>query len=119
MKPEFVWTTSGDWIATRVGNYIFDGSKAWVAWLDGTDVYTKDGEWIGTFSRDNRVLRPRAIARKPLRTDLPPEPPKPDLPGRAPLPPMFSELNFSTIDVLEEEPEVLKRVSDMRRDMGE
>src|SRR5688572_16074889 len=81
MKPEFVWTTSGDWVATRIGNYIFDSTKAWVAWLDGSDVYTKDGEWIGTYSRDNRVLRPRAVARKPLRTDLPPEPVKPDLPG--------------------------------------
>lgn len=119
MKPEFIWTTSGDWIATRVGDYIFDATKSWVAWIDGGEVYTRDGEWIGTLSRDMRVLRARAASRKPLRTDLPAEPPKPDLPARAPLPPMFSELNFSTIDVLEEEPEVLKRVSDMRRDMGD
>src|SRR5438874_2586569 len=93
MKPEFVWTTPGDWVATRIGDYIFDATKTWVAWLDGNDVYTRDGEWVGTLSRDSRVLRARAATRKPLRADAPPEPAKPDLPARAPLPPMFSELN--------------------------
>ncbi len=117
MKPEHIWTTSGEWVATRIDNYIWDMSKTWVAWLDGTEVYTTDGEWIGTLSRDSRILRQRAATRRPLRTDIPPAPPKPDLPARAPLPPMFSELNFSTVDVLEEDPDVFKRISDMRPDM--
>jgi hypothetical protein len=117
MKPEFIWTTAGDWIATRIDNYMWDNTKSWVAWLDGNDVYTTDGEWIGTLSRDSRILRQRAATRKPLRTDIPPAPPKPDLPARPPLPPMFSELTYSTIDVLEEEPNIFKRISDMRPDM--
>ena len=117
VKPEYVWTTSGDWIATRIGNYIWDGSKTWVAWLDGQDVYTTDGEWIGSLSRDSRILRSRSAARKPLRTDIPSAPPSPDLPARAPLPPMFVELTYATVDVLDEDPEVFKRISDMRPDM--
>jgi hypothetical protein len=116
-KPEFVWNTSGDWVATRIGDYIWDQAKQWVAWLDGDDVYTKDGEWIGKLSRDSRILRQRAAVRRPLRTDIPPEPDKPDIPVRAPLPPMFQELTYSLVDVLEEDPEVFKRISDMRPDM--
>lgn len=116
-KPEFIWTTAGDWFATRVGDHIWDMTKTWVAWLDGNEVYTIDGEWVGTLSRDSRILRARSAMRKPLRTDLPEAPPKPELPGRPPLPPMFSELNYATIDVLEEDPDVFKRVSDMRPDM--
>jgi hypothetical protein len=117
MKPEFIWTTAGDWAATRINNYIWDSARTWVAWLDGTDVYTTDGEWIGYLSRDSRILRQRSSARKPLRSDIPPAPPKPDLPGRPPLPPMFMELTFAIFDVLEEEPDVFKRISDMRPDM--
>ncbi len=117
MTPQFIWTTSGDWVATRVDNCIWDLTRNWVAWVDGQDVYSTDGEWIGTLSRDSRILRQRAAIRKPLRTDIPARPLVPDLPGRAPLPPMFAELPFSTIDVLEEEPDIFKRISDMRPDM--
>jgi hypothetical protein len=116
-KPQFIWNTAGDWVATRIGIYIWDLSKLWVAWIDGNDVHTTDGEWIGTLSRDSRILRPRSATRKPLRTDGPPPPPKVDLPGRPPLPPMFAELTFATMDVLDEDPEVFKRISDMRPDM--
>jgi hypothetical protein len=117
MKPQFIWNTYGDWLATRIGDYIWDMTGTWVAWLDGDDIYTTDGEWIGTLSRDSRILRKRSDRRRPLREDRPPAPEKPDLPARAPLPPSFSELTYSIIDVLEEEPDVFKRISDMRPDM--
>lgn len=117
MNPEFIWTTSGDWAATRYGDFIWDHTRTWVAWIDDGNVYTTDGEWIGKLSRDSRILRQRASTRLPLRTDIPQAPPTPDLPARAPLPPMFQELTFSTVDVLEEDPDVFKRISDMRPDM--
>jgi len=119
VKPQFIWNTAGDWSATLVDGFVFDQGGFWVGWLDGEEVFTTDGEWVGTLSRDLRILRKRAAPRPPLRTDLPPRPPKPDLPGRAPLPPSFSELTYAIYDVLEEDPEVFKRLSDMRRDMGE
>lgn len=117
MKPTIIYNTSGDWMATRVGNYIWDTEGNWVAWLDKDDVYTLDGEFIGTVSRDNRILRKRAVQRLELRTDIPDKPVQPELPGRAPLPPMFAELGFDMIDVLEEDPGILKRTSDLRPDM--
>jgi len=118
MAPRFIWNTAGDWIATLMDTNLWDLTGQWVGWIEGDEVYTTDGEWVGTLSRDLRILRKRAASRPPLRTDVPSKPQKPDLPGRAPLPPTFSELNYSTIDVLEEDPEVFKRLSDMRPDMN-
>lgn len=119
MKPRFIWNTYGDWVATLVDTFIWDQTGTWVGWLDGDEVFTTDGEWVGTLSRDLRILRKRSAVRPPLRTDIPSKPAKPDLPGRAPLPPSFSELTYSIYDVMEEDPEVFKRLSDMRKDMGE
>ena len=119
MKPRFIWNTYGDWVLTLIDTYLWDLNRQWVGWLDGDDVYTTDGEWVGKLSRDSRIIRKRAAARPPLRKDIPPKPPKTDLPGRCPLPPSFAELTFSEIDVMDEDPEIFKRLSDMRPDMGE
>ena len=118
MKPTIIYNTSGDWMVTRVGDYVWDTQGNWVGWTDGDEVYTLDGELIGKQSRDNRILRKRAMDRPRMRTDIPPSPERPPLPGRAPLPPMFSELGFDTIDVLEEDPDIFKRTSNYRPDMG-
>jgi hypothetical protein len=81
-------------------------------------VWTVSGEWIGQLSRDGRILRKRATPRRPLRKDLPPRPTKPEnLPARAPLPPMMAMLTYDIVDVLEEEPDIFKRISDARPDM--
>ena len=119
-KPIFIYTTAGDWMATVVGRYVFDSRGEYVAFLDGVSVYTRDGEWAGDLSKDGRVLRKRAGAKKPLHPSPLPKPTikKSDLPGRAPLPPQNAELSYDTVDVLEEDPEVFKRLSDRRPDMG-
>ncbi|MBN1428641.1 MAG: hypothetical protein JXB07_09650 [Anaerolineae bacterium] len=118
-KPRFIWNTYGDWVLTLIGSYLWDLSRQWVGWLDGDDVFTVDGEWVGKLSRDSRIIRKRSATRPPLRKDIPPKPAKTDLPGRCPLPPSFAELTFSEIDVMDEDPEIFKRLSDMRPDMGE
>jgi hypothetical protein len=117
MKPTIIYNTSGDWMATRVGDHIWDTQGNWVAWLDGDAVYTVDGELIGSLSRDNRILRKRTIGRRERRDDIPARPERPELPARAPLPPMFSELGYEMVDVLDEDPEILRRTSDLRPDM--
>ena len=118
MKPFFVYNTSGDWVATRAGEHLWDPTGQWVGWVEGNDVYKRDGEWIGELSRDGRILRKRTAVHRPLRTDIPSPPNKPDdLPGRAPPPPLISELTFSIVDVTEEDPELFKRISDLRPDM--
>ncbi|NDJ54485.1 MAG: hypothetical protein GYB68_15560 [Chloroflexi bacterium] len=117
MAPQYIWNTDGDWIATRIDDHIWDLTGTWVAWLDGDEVFTVDGEWVGRLHKDGRILRKRAAVQRHLRDDIPPYPEKPDLPARSPLPPMFIELDYSTIDVLEEDPDVFRHISDKRPDM--
>ncbi len=118
-KPEFIYDTHGDWQATRIGPYIFDGRGEWIGFTEFRSVYTRDGEWVGELAKDGRILRKRAGAKRPLNSNVPPKPTlkKSDLPGRAPLPQQMGEFGFDTIDVLEEDPEVFKRLSDRRADM--
>lgn len=117
-KPVFVFDTHGDWHATKIGTALYSSRGEYVAYLEGEDVYKRDGEWIGRLSKDGRILRKRAERRRELQTP-PPAPTKPDkLPARPPLPPMMAELDFSTIDVLDEDPDIFKHVSDLRPDLG-
>ena len=117
MRPVHVFDTYGEWVATRIGDNIFDLTGTWVGWLDGEEVYSTDGEFIGNFSRDQRILRKRVKSLQPLRTDIPSAPDTPQMPARAPLPPMFAELTYDMIDVLDEDPEIFKRLSERRPDM--
>lgn len=117
MKPIYVFDTFGEWQATRFGDFIYDLTGTWVAWLEGEEVFSTDGEYIGNFSRDQRILRKRAAPLRSLRTDIPAEPDKPDMPARAPLPPMFAGLSYDTVDILDEDPQVFKRASERRPDM--
>lgn len=118
-KPEFIYNTSGDWMATAIGNYVFDARGDYVAFLENRAVYTLDGEWIGNLAKDGRILRKRVAKAVPLHQQPLARPAtKPsNLPGRAPLPPQNAEIGYDTIDVLEEDPEVFKRLSDKRADM--
>jgi hypothetical protein len=118
-KPEFVFNTSGDWLATVLAPYIFDTRGEYVGFIEERTVYTRDGEWVGNLSKDGRILRKRAGQRKPLHPHPLAKPPKPTLPGRAPLPPQNAEISYDTVDVLEEDPDVFKRLSDRRQDLGE
>jgi hypothetical protein len=116
-KPLFIFDTHGDWQATKVGTFIFSSRGEYVGYIEGQDVFKQDGEWIGRLSKDGRILRKRTERRRELHPNPPPKPPKPALPPRAPLPPMMAELDFSTIDVLDEDSDIFKRISDLRPDM--
>jgi len=112
-----IWNTYGDWLASEYQGYIWDLRGDWIGWVDeNRDVYKLDGEWLGVLSKDGRVIRKRTDKRRDL-AKVPPRPERPELPVRAPLPPPFSELTFSQIDVLEEDPQAFKRLSDLRPDM--
>ncbi len=117
-EGRYIWNTYGDWIATLVSGHLWDLTGLWIGWMEENgDVYRADGEWIGTLSKDSRILRKRSAGHRELRTDIPPRPERPDLPGRAPLPPTFVGLPYSVIDVLEEEPDTFKQLSERRPDL--
>lgn len=117
-RPVFIYDTRGDWHATRIGDFLFNTRGEYVGFVENGEVYKADGEWIGRLSRDGRILRKRSEHRRPFHPRPPAPPPRPErLPARAPLPPLMAELDFSTVDVLDEEPEIFKRISDLRPDM--
>ena len=120
-KPFFIFDTRGDWHATLLNPFIFDTRGEYLGFIRGedNDVYTTIGEWIGNLWADGRIIRKRSTEKsRELLKDLPPKPSKPDkLPARAHLPPMFAELGFDKIDVLEWDDQIFKRVSDKLSDM--
>jgi hypothetical protein len=128
IKPIYLYNTAGDWQGTVYGQYIYDprGDSIGFVQDEGKEgkeksVYTFDGEWVGLVSKDGRILRKRANSKRPLHSaPLPKIKGRPQgLPARAPLPPQNAEIGYDTIDVLEEDPDVFKRVSDRRADIGE
>jgi len=117
-KPVFIYDTHGDWQATKIGDALYSTRGEYLGYLEGEEIYKRDGEWVGRLSKDGRILRKRTERRRPLHPSPPPVPPRPErLPPRAPLPPMMAELSYSIVDVLEEEPDIFKRVSDLRPDL--
>ncbi|MDX2160642.1 MAG: hypothetical protein SF162_04890 [bacterium] len=121
-KPFFIYNTAGDWLATKMGIYLFDTRGDYIGFVlnDVHDVYTASGEWIGNLYPDGRIVRKRNYDRLPLLKKLPPKPTKPaKMPVRAPLQQLPADLGFDKIDVLEWDEEVFKRLSDLIPDAGE
>jgi hypothetical protein len=120
-KPFFIYDTAGEWHATKIGSYIFDGRGDYVGFVVGEshDVFTSSGEWIGNLWPDGRIIRKRSAPRLPLLKQLPPKPPKTKMPATAPLPPITGDLGYDKIDVLDWDPEIFKRISDLTPDAGE
>jgi hypothetical protein len=122
-KPLFIFTTSGDWSATLLDVRLYDTRGEYIGFIEGAAeklVYTREGEWVGMLTKDGRITRKRGAQRRPLHAaPLAKLPQKPALPGRSPLPPQMSELSYDTVDMLEEDPDVFKRLSDRRKDLGE
>jgi hypothetical protein len=121
-KPRIipVYTTSGDLGAYLVYPYLYNANGEWIGWVMETrEVYSVLGHYVGWLSDDPRVLRKRAYNYSNPRIEPPPSQPRISVPVTVPLPPMMSELTYSTVDVLEEEPERLSTVDsdDLREDM--
>ncbi|NJO84304.1 MAG: hypothetical protein HC828_16995 [Blastochloris sp.] len=123
IKPFFIYDTAGDWLAFKLGEYIYDLRGEYIGFTrtDMHDVYTASGEWIGNLIQDGRIVRKRNYQRPPLlkSSELPVKPEKIRIPNRAPLPPQTADLGFSLVDVLEWDPDVFKRLSDLVADAGE
>lgn len=115
-----VYTTSGTLGALMKYPYLYNPQGEWIGWVTSSrQVYSVHGHYVGWLSKDPRVLRKRIIdhsqpARKP---PLPPPPLRP--PVTIPLPPLMPELQFSEVDVLDDEPNRLPTLDagELREDM--
>jgi hypothetical protein len=127
MQP--IYSTAGDWVALLHEGFLFDTYGERIAWLDGKDIYTLDGEYAGFLSDDGRVLRKRVHKQRSLRAvpfaikggptashASPSLPSKIRPPARVPLAPLFAELPWQLVDVFEENPEIFEHISDLRPD---
>jgi hypothetical protein len=115
-----IYTTRGDLGAYLVYPYLYNIAGEWVGWVtQKREVYSVLGHYVGWITDDPRILRQRAYNYSNPRISPPPNPGRIRVPVSVPLPPMMSELKYSTIDVLDEEPERLSTVDsdDLREDM--
>jgi hypothetical protein len=86
-----LYDSKGDVDAYLFYPYIFNRNGDWVGFITAKrDVYSVLGFYVGYLANDHRILRKRISP-----------------PPHSPLAPLMSELTFSTIDVLLEEPERL------------
>lgn len=114
------YTSKGDAEIFLVFPYLYNRLGEWVGWVTpNKDVYSVLGFYVGYVSEDKRILCKRVMdERKPILT--PPPPPQRVMPpATIPLAPMMSELLYSTIDVLLEEPERLHTLDsgELREDL--
>ena len=122
-KPRLIpiYSTPGDLGAFLAYPYLYNRQGEWVGWVTPKrDVYSVLGIYIGELTDDPRILRKRSYDFSMPRVEPPPPQPRISVPATVPLPPMMSELSFSMIDVLDEEPERLSTVDfdELREDMN-
>ena len=99
MYVQYLFDSSGNWIAFRSGDYVYTPEGDWVGWLPwkDNDVVDTQGRYLGTIFYENRLYR---IAGKPFR-GYPGFPGYPGYPGYPGFPGYggFSPLPPGTADV--------------------
>jgi hypothetical protein len=101
--------------------YIYNLSGEWIGWVTPEKmVYSVHGHFVGTLTKDPRIVRKREMATTVHRKTPPPRPPVIHPPGRLPLAPTLPELGTHMIDVLDDAPYLLPSLDfgDLRDDMN-
>ncbi len=100
---QYLYNSSGRWIAFRQGKYVFDPEGKWVGWLPWGDgqVVDVEGRYLGTIYPEDRLYR--ALARRqrgypgyPGYPGRPGYPGYPGFAGRSPLPPATADVHDLT-----------------------
>lgn len=104
-----VYITNGDVEAYLGFPYLYNRSGDWIGYVTRErDVYSVHGNYAGWLTDIPRVLRKRSYNYDKPKRPLPFSVlPRIRVPATAPLAPMMPELDFSTLDVLQEYPELL------------
>ena len=106
-----IYTTRGDADAFLDYPYIYNRNGEWIGWVTAQrEVYSVMGAYVGWLSNDPRILRKRSGGYDHPHLSPPPSPPHLAVPVTVPLPPLMPELSLSTIDVLDEEPDLMPTV---------
>ncbi len=115
-----VYTTSGTLGALMKYPYLYNPQGEWIGWVTSNrQVYSVHGHYVGWLSKDPRVLRKRIIDHSQPARKPPLRPPSLRPPVTIPLPPLMPELQFSEVDVLDDEPNRLPTLDagELREDM--
>ena len=58
MSIQYLYDSSGDWIAVRKEQYIYNTDGDWIGWMpwQDDDVVNTDGEYMGTICSNGPVL---------------------------------------------------------------
>ena len=110
MQPVLIplYDSKGDADAFLLYPYLFNRGGDWIGFVTpNRDVYSVLGYYVGYLSNDHRILRKRTTGTLKPRLQAPPRPKRINPPSHTPLAPLMSELTFSIVDVLLEEPERL------------
>jgi hypothetical protein len=115
-----IYSSRGEVEAFLVFPYLFNRSGEWVGCVTAErDVYSVMGYYVGTLTKDPRIVRKRSDneLRPHLRVTAPPG--RLNIPANLPLAPLMSDLPLSLVDVLVEEPERLHTVDsgELREDL--
>jgi len=132
MEFSFFMVIDGDQITTLYSTrgvpellmqfpYLYNFNGDWVGWItEDKKVFSVLGMYVGYISPDFRILRNRYTSEDISTQTPPPRPSKRILPpATLPLAPMMSELMYTTVDVLQEEPERLHTLDtgELRQDL--
>ena len=106
--PIPIYTTRGDVEAFLSYPYVFNRIGEWIGWVTPErEVYSVLGHYVGRLTDEPRILRPRTPENLPAPRTPPSPPPRLLAPPTVPLAPLLRELRFDTVDVLQDEPELL------------
>ncbi|MBN8654884.1 MAG: hypothetical protein J0M11_04040 [Anaerolineae bacterium] len=106
-----IYTTNGDAEAFLLYPYLFNRTGDWIGFVTASrEVYSVLGEYVGTLTNDPRIVGKRAMDDSKPRINPPPAPNRVQPPNNIPLAPMMSDLSFSLIDILLDQPEKLHTV---------
>ena len=103
MPDNYLYNSKGEYIAFKIGNYIFNNKNAWIGWLpwSNNEIVNKEGEYIGTILNDRIYsFSRRNITEHPGYISFPGHPgyiKDPGFGGCTSLPPFASDVELDQI----------------------
>jgi len=105
MRVQYLFNSSGEWIAFRKGKYVFNTEGDWIGWLPwgDNDVVHVSGDYLGTIFANNRLFRIinrgyRGYPGYPGHPGYPGYPGYPGFAGFSPLPPSAEDIDIESVE---------------------